>query len=277
MPPVESLEKGPGGVYETRVSLRKMLDEVQKHLRMNTRTREEEELDQLKNIARKGFEIMEAWRSTLPSWLAWRDEELPSTDPLMASLRAEYYGSIAEFLRPYLDIVLRECLALTTDKMSAGQQGLTDVVHLWVKATLASIISLDRIGAVIDSAYEAYQGSSNIPVLLSNPVQSLHSQVAPFRMLLSLLISSREFQNVILFWAIHSSAIYPLLAEQTLPKATMEAVRCRTIRRLSTFWSRPRQLNQDLAVLRTLGFDRKSIDYLALAEDQREQSFTTAK
>ena len=154
MPPGNTQEKSPEGVYAYRMLFRQILDGVQKHLPI------EGDLDHVKDTAQRGIEIMEIWRSNLPSWLAWGDEQLPSTDPLMAQLRAEFYGSMAEFLRPYLDVALRKCLALETDKLSAGHQALTDVVRLWVKAV---------------SAYEAYQESSKSPVLRSNPVQTLHS------------------------------------------------------------------------------------------------------
>jgi len=83
--------------------------------------------------------------------------------------------------------------------------------------------------------------------------------------LLSLLISSSESENVFILWAIHSSAIYPLLAEQMLPQAIMDAIRRRTVHRLSNFSPRSRRLNQDLAVLSKLEFESNSIDVLALA------------
>jgi hypothetical protein len=53
------------------------------------------------------------------------------------------------------------------NKLSADQLELTEVIHFWVKAALASIIAFDRVGAVADSTYEAYQRPSNSPVLLS--------------------------------------------------------------------------------------------------------------
>jgi hypothetical protein len=181
--PGESLKEGPETVYATRILLRKYLDGAQKNPPTGFATGEgldEEDLECLTETASCQVEILEDWRSELPSHLGWEDKEPPSTDPLMASLRAEYYNGMATLLRPYLEIVRDcECFPLTTDELSAGQRGLIEVVHLWVQSALASVIAFDRIGAVADSAYETYQSTSISPVLLSNPVNTLHAQVAP--------------------------------------------------------------------------------------------------
>lgn len=172
---VESLEEGPETAYAMRVQLRKILEKAQT-LPTDVAT------------ARCQVEIPKKWRPVLPSWLNWKDEELPSTDPLKASLRAEYYSGIVKSLWPHLEIVINyKCFPLTMDKLSADQQELTEAVYLWVKAALASITAFDRVGAVADSTYEAYQRPSNSPVLLSNPVKTLHAQVAP--------LSTRYFPN----------------------------------------------------------------------------------
>ncbi|CAN9241053.1 unnamed protein product [Alternaria alternata] len=172
---VESLEEGPETAYAMRVQLRKILEKAQT-LPTDVAT------------ARCQVEIPKKWRPVLPSWLNWKDEELPSTDPLKASLRAEYYSGIVKSLWPHLEIVINyKCFPLTMDKLSADQQELTEAVYLWVKAALASITAFDRVGAVADSTYEAYQRPSISPVLLSNPVKTLHAQVAS--------LSTRYFPN----------------------------------------------------------------------------------
>ncbi|KAG9186456.1 hypothetical protein G6011_09564 [Alternaria panax] len=149
MPPAESLEEGPEMVYATRVLLRKILNGVQKLTPTDLATAgksDEELLEYLTNTASCQINILENWRSALPSHLAWEHKELPSTDPLRASLRAEYYSGTSTLLRPYLEIVRDcECFSATTDKPSAGQQGLIGVVHRWVQAAVASTIAFDRI------------------------------------------------------------------------------------------------------------------------------------
>lgn len=181
--PGESPKESPETVYATRILLRKHLYEAQKHAPTDLDTTggvDEEDLKYLTETASCQVKILEDWRSGLPSDLGWEDKEFPSTDPLRASLRAEYYNGMATLLRPYLEIALHyKCFPLTTDELSACQQGLIKVVHLWVQGALASIIAFDRIGAVADSAYETYQITSNSPVMLSNPMNTLYAQVAP--------------------------------------------------------------------------------------------------
>lgn len=71
---------------------------------------------------------------------------------------------------------------------------------------------------------------------------------------------------MLLLWAIRYSAIYPLLAERTqLTQSTLDAVRLRTVDRLSGFWPSSPLLIQDLETLRTLGCEGESINSLTLA------------
>jgi hypothetical protein len=179
MLPAESLEEGPEMVYATRMLLRKILDEVQKHTPMDfatTKRIDDEDLEHFMNAANSHTKILENWRSVLALPLAWEDKEPPSIDPLKASLRAEYYNGMTKSLRPYLEITRYcKCFSTAIEKPSAGQQGLIEVVRSWVQAALSSIIAFDRIGAVSNSAYEIYESTSNSPVMLSNPVKTLHA------------------------------------------------------------------------------------------------------
>jgi hypothetical protein len=271
MLPVKSLEKGPGGVYATRVLLRKILDGVQKLTPTDLATAgksDEELLEYLTNTASCQINILENWRSALPSHLAWEYKELPSTDPLRASLRAEYYSGISTLLRPYLEIVRDcECFSATMDKPSAGQRGLIGVIQSWVQAAVASTIAFDRIGAGTDSAYETFQSTNNSPVMLSNPVESLHAQVVPsFYMSLSTLTQPREFENVLILQALHSSAIYPWLDERTkLTETTLDTLHSRTVDRLSEVSPRSPLLSRDLKILRMLRSQGDSVALLDLA------------
>jgi hypothetical protein len=271
MLPEESLEEGPEMVYATRVLLRKILDEVQKLAPTDLATTgksDEEVLEYLSNAASCQVKILENWRSVLPSHLAWEHTELPSTDPLRASLRAEYHSGITTLLRPYLEIVRDcECFSATMDKPSAGQGGLIGVIHSWVQAAVASIIAFDRIGAGTDSVYEIFQSTNNSPVMLSNPVKSLHAQVVPsFSMSLSTLTQPREFENALILQALHSSAIYPWLVERTkLTKTTLDSLHFRTVDRLSRFSPRSPLLSRDLKILRMFRSQGDSVALLDLA------------
>lgn len=182
MRPGESPEEGPEMVCTTRILFRKILDELQRHESMDLATIgeiDEEVLEYLTNAANSQVKILEQWRSALPLHLAWDDKEPPSTDPLRASLRAEYYSGVTKLLRPYLEIVkIFECFPATVEKLTAGQRGLIGVVYSWVQGALSSIVALDRIGAVANSVYEPYRSTSSSQIMLSNPVKTLHAQVA---------------------------------------------------------------------------------------------------
>ncbi|KAF1354408.1 hypothetical protein EJ07DRAFT_168352 [Lizonia empirigonia] len=238
MYPGVSPEKDPETVYRTRVLLRIYFDELCRLTPTGVATTNEAGLEYLTSRANKQIELLETWRSGLSSRLAWKDKEPPSTDPLLASLRSEYYNGIAQLLRPYLEMTQnRTCFNANVDKQSAGQRGFIEVILSWINGTLSSIIACDRIGAVPDSAYEAYQRASRSSVMLSNPVKTLHT----------------ECENVLILQAIRSSAIYPLLAGRTqLTEASLTALRLRTVDRLSGFWPNSPLLTQDLRMLRML-------------------------
>jgi hypothetical protein len=184
--PGESSDVGPAMFLVTRVLLRKTFDEVQKLAPTeNTATGrvDEDDLEHLMSFANSQLEFLEFWRSVLPSHLAWEDKELPSTDPLMASLRAEYYNSRVKLLRPYLEII-RNCeyFNVAVDRPSAGQQKLFGVALDWVNSALSSIVAFDRVGTRYDGTYETYRTTSRTSVMLSNPVETLHTQVtSPFK------------------------------------------------------------------------------------------------
>jgi len=184
--PGESPEEGPAMVLATRVLLRKTFDEVKKLAPTKDTAMgriDEDDLVHLMSFANTQLEFLECWRSVLPSQLAWEDKELPSTDPLMASLRAEYYNNRVKLLRPYLEII-RNCeyFNVAVDRPSAGQQKLFGVALDWVNSALSSIIAFDRIGTRYDGTYETYRTTSRTSVMLSNPVETLHTQVtSPFK------------------------------------------------------------------------------------------------
>jgi hypothetical protein len=179
--PGESSDVGPAMFLVTRVLLRKTFDEVQKLAPTeNTATGrvDEDDLEHLMSFANSQLEFLEFWRSVLPSHLAWEDKELPSTDPLMASLRAEYYNSRVKLLRPYLRIIRNcECFNVAVDRPPAGQRKLFGVALDWINSALSSTIAFDRIGTSYDGVYETYRTACRSSVMLSNPVETLHAQV----------------------------------------------------------------------------------------------------
>ncbi|KAI1530443.1 hypothetical protein PtrSN002B_010964 [Pyrenophora tritici-repentis] len=252
--PVESPEEGPEMFCANRALLQTLLEEVQKltptGFAENT-TMDKEDLTYLTNAANSQLEYLKIWRSGLPSSLAWEDRKPPSIDPLMASLQAEFYNGIAKLLRPYLEII-RKCerFAGTLNKLSAGQRGLIGVVESWIQGALSSIVAFDRIGAVSDGVYEEYRSTNKIPIVLSNPVKTLHA----------------EFENVLILHAVYFSAIYPLLSAQTgLTETSLNALRVRTIDRLSGFWPKSPLLTRDLKILGMLKQKGDSVALLELA------------
>jgi hypothetical protein len=177
----ESSEESPAMFYMIRVQLWNVLEKTQERYPTDLATPkniDDEGLEYITDFANSQIEMFRYWKShLLLPHLRWEDEELPSTDPLMASLRAEYYRSITRLLQPYLKM-LRSCECLTgTVAKSSAQQGFIGVVNRWVQAALSNIVAFDRIGEVANSPYEAYRITSKSLVMLSNPVETLHSQV----------------------------------------------------------------------------------------------------
>jgi hypothetical protein len=177
----ESSEEGPAMFYVIRVQLWNILEKAQARYPTDLatpRSIDDEGLEYITDFANSQIEMFRYWKShLLLPHLRWEDEEPPSTDLLMASLRAEYYKSITRLLQPYLKI-LRSCGCLTgTVAKSSARGGFIGVVRSWVQAALSSIVPFDRIGEFANSPYEACRSTSKSPVMLSNPVETLHSQV----------------------------------------------------------------------------------------------------
>jgi hypothetical protein len=209
--PEENVAQSPEGVYWNKISLRITLDGLRRvarrHLKpasvpdeevlpdsiaekdlpdprrwpfSGVREMDETDLRHYMCFAEKHISLLEEWRSHLDPRLAWKDTELPSTDPLTASLRAEYYEGAAHLLRPFLDMTidaLHSNAGSITKELSEGQQRTLQVLFNWEKYALSSIVCFDRVGAASDSEYEMYQDTSGSSVMLSNPVSTLHAQV----------------------------------------------------------------------------------------------------
>ncbi|KAJ6280874.1 hypothetical protein J3E71DRAFT_178751 [Bipolaris maydis] len=252
----------PERVYWTKVTLRILLDALCEFARPYFPKKmeiDEEDLCALGSVANKQIEMLEEWRSKLISQLAWDDTEPPSTDPLIASLRAEYYEGMAKLLRPYVGYALHADIHSTGNESSKGQQGILKVLFDWEKHALSSIVCFDRVGAASDSTYEMYQKTGGSPVMMSNPVSTLHAQLS-----LILMLSS-EFKIVFLCRVVRSSTIYPLIVEQTkLTDTTMDTLRRRTTKKLSEFFPSHEILCRDLEALNRLWSSGDSVPLVEL-------------
>ena len=172
-------EQGPEMVYGTRVLLRALLDSLKRRTPADAAKigdMDDEKVMLYADGANHQTRYLREWRRSLRLELTWEDEELLSTDPLMASLRAEYYNGMAELLQPYLDGV-KKCsfFTVTRDKPSTGQQKLMEVIRKWIHSALLSITAFDRVGAAPDSVYKGHGSVNRSPVMLSNPVKTLHT------------------------------------------------------------------------------------------------------
>ncbi|EMD96394.1 hypothetical protein COCC4DRAFT_64913 [Bipolaris maydis ATCC 48331] len=242
----------PEIVFWTKVLLRSLLEAVQTSLSpgfASIETFDEESLQSLVDLARRQTQQLENWRAQLLPKLVWDDAEPPSTNAIMASLRAEYHKGMAELLRPYLSI-LEHPEFNAPRELTKFQQGTLQLVIDWEQHAVSNIISFDRIGADPNSVYEICRSTSSIRVALSNPVDTLHS----------------EFKTVLLLRAIRSSKIYPLISNQLkLSEAAMNILYSRTIERLSDFRPVVPLLTQDLQILGISWRQEDSVRHLELA------------
>ena len=182
--PKENVGQFPERVYWTKVNLRILFDALSDFARPyfpQTREMDEEGLFALGTVANEQIKMLEEWRSSLISRLTWDDIEPPSTDPLIASLRAEYYEGMANLLRPYVGIAeyaLHSNAHSPEGVLSKGQQDILKVFLNWEKYALSTVECFDRVCATSDSMYETCQNTSGGSIMLSNPVSALHTQVA---------------------------------------------------------------------------------------------------
>jgi hypothetical protein len=85
-------------------------------------------------------------------------------------------------------------------------------------------------------------------------------------MLILTLIESREFENVLILQALHSSPIYPSLAgRMQLTETSLTTLRLRTIKRLSGYRPDSPLLTRDLKTLHVLRPQGDSVASLDLA------------
>ncbi|KAJ5063745.1 hypothetical protein PSV09DRAFT_2374418 [Bipolaris maydis] len=279
--PEKNVERSPERVYWNKIALRILLDGLRDSARLHlstkiemdekdlcdsvrphlptapryvptTREMDEKDLCGFVHLANEHIGMLEVWRSNLVPQLTWKDTEPPSTDPIKASLQAEYYEGAAALLRPYLDIAvhaMRYNADSVSKELSEGQQGILKVLFDWEKHALSSMVCFDRVGTASDSKYEMYQSTGGSSVILSNPVNTLHA----------------KFKNVFLLRALRFSAIHPWIAEQTrLTDEKVDKLHRYTIKSLSSFRAGHRTLTRDLEALNRLQSLGDSVPWMDL-------------
>jgi hypothetical protein len=176
----------------------------------------------------------------LPDYLAWDDNEIPSTDLNIARMRAKYYGGLYMMLRPYLRIAAgREwppshqsshhnphqnahwshhsspvasgegsntlSRGVQMVELSPDQTEMMGLACLCISSAVQSTIAFDRVGAPENSPYVDYQSTRTHRLIVTNIFGTVHAQ----------------FGNMLVLAAVYKSKIY-----QHLPANTPLTPRC---------------------------------------------------
>lgn len=121
--------------------------------------------------ARIHGDVLETWRNTLPTHLAWQDEDPPSTDLNVARLRAKFYGGYYMILRPFLYIAIHDLKVEWKDPT----QNIQNSIKNCIEAAIQSTIAFDNVGAKDASAYRRYIDISKKRLLVTNIFGTLHA------------------------------------------------------------------------------------------------------
>jgi hypothetical protein len=119
--------------------------------------------------------ILENWRGTLSSELAWLDDDHPSTDLNIARVRAKYYGGLYMMLRPYLKLASHELEFPSMVELTDDQKKIIEVVCKCINSAIRSTIAFDRVGAKPDSAYEDFTPTRKERLIVTNIFGTLHA------------------------------------------------------------------------------------------------------
>ncbi|EUC40819.1 hypothetical protein COCMIDRAFT_107823 [Bipolaris oryzae ATCC 44560] len=252
--PGETVEEPDYDVLWTRIMLQMVL-QVAKRIPppdfASIESFDDEHLCAFTSSAEFKINIMEQWRSSIIPNLAWNDQDPPSSNHLMASLRAEYYGGVAALLLPYLRILnFLDRMEDSDKELSKGQQGIIYIIHQWARYALNNITAFDCIGAVDGHVYKKFRGTSSSLVIMGNPVNTLNI----------------GFKAVLLFRAIGSTPLRKHIESLLqLSDEDMNHLYQHTVDRLSRFRPTSRILNQDLEFLRMPWSQMSPIVQLRLA------------
>ncbi|CAE7016077.1 hypothetical protein PTTW11_02899 [Pyrenophora teres f. teres] len=174
---MDSSVEGPEMVYETRVLLLEVLDDPEQFAPVDVAKfgeMDEENLLLFADVANEKIMYLEGWRRDLTLELTWEGKELPTTGPLMASLRVLQRD---DRVATVLSGLCKKSTFLTVpgDKLSAGQQKLMEVVKSWIRGALSSMMAFKRACVVPDSVYKGHGSVNRSPPMLSNPVKTLYA------------------------------------------------------------------------------------------------------
>ena len=89
--------------YSFQIHIRNSLNSMQKDLHPPENRERKTDFFNMRNIH---DDSLQNWRSVLPPWLQWEDEDDPASDINDARLRAKYYGALYIIHRPFLRVLL---------------------------------------------------------------------------------------------------------------------------------------------------------------------------
>ncbi|OAK94754.1 hypothetical protein IQ06DRAFT_81458 [Phaeosphaeriaceae sp. SRC1lsM3a] len=212
--------------------------------------------------------LLNSWRGMLPAYLAWDDEEPPSTDLNVARLRAKYYGALYMMLRPCLQLAskgewppshqasqqrmqwsqhsspantgeapMSMSRGVQMVELNPGQNEMVKLAQMCIHAAIRSTIAFDRVGAPVNSPYVGYKSTRTQRLVLTNIFGTMHAQ----------------FGNMLVLAAVYKSKMYSHLPEDTpLTPKTLAALFERTISALEETAPNSPILQVDLDILHTI-------------------------
>jgi hypothetical protein len=209
-------------LYSTQIWFRIVLNEAHNGLYQpnGTATFDTTNVKEIIADARVHAQILENWRVMLTPELAWKDDELPSTDLNIARMRAKYYGGLYMMLRPYLRLAshVLEFPSPPSGTRGASQHnspvpygnhvstpasrngqmvGFSDdqreVIYICTKcidSAIRSTIAFDRVGEELDSQYTYFTPTRKTRLIVTYVFGTLHAEVKSTPLTQNLLTKS---------------------------------------------------------------------------------------
>ncbi|KAH8699411.1 hypothetical protein GQ44DRAFT_632756 [Phaeosphaeriaceae sp. PMI808] len=258
-------------IYSSQIYLRVILNEAHNALygASGKQSFDHNDMNAVSSHGNSHVALLDSWRRMLPHYLAWHDDEHPSTNLNIARMRAKYYGALYMMLRNYLRIATsyewppRPCQpsshqsvhwsqqnspaapgsAFNTNRvvqmvdLSDSQREMIKVACLCINSAIRSTIAFDRVGAPEDSVYEGYKKTRTSRLVLTNIFGTLHAQ----------------FGNMLVLAAVLRSKLYAHLpADTPLTAKNLNALFERTIDVLEEVAPNSPVLKVDLEILRNV-------------------------
>jgi hypothetical protein len=196
-------------LYSTQIWFRIVLNEAHNALYQSNGTASFDTTNVKEVIAhaRVHAQILENWRAMLIPELAWKDEELPSTDLNIARVRAKYYGGLYMMLRPYLRLASHVLefpppppgtwgasqhnspapygnhVSTPTSRnvqmvdLSEDQREVIDICSKCIDSAIRSTIAFDRVGEEPGSQYTYFTPTRKTRLIVTNVFGTLHAYV----------------------------------------------------------------------------------------------------